>query len=474
MDDDDPAAPEHGDGDAGIPAPNNSEPEPTHEPDPTNSEPQEEVTPDEPEPQASKPKAKARQKKAKLPRPVGAIRNWRDLRALPEREFALPILPKRGVVMFAGAKSVGKTFTVDCLLGMVGYGVPWCDGTKTRRALAFVVTNEDKPDWDRKHSAWLTLMGKPIIEQDNVKFVEPADESFHREVETKRHGTVKIDRLDLLDLESVKVLIAQCQQTMKAEKLGCGILALDNLASLVPGRLDKPQIQLLVRHLHLIADKLNCCVILVNHVHLKNAQQYQGLASLGDLIDGLFYVSRNGMKTYVLIDRLKGGVADGMTYEFAATVVTLGFRKTGKPITSLAIRLVGLVGKDVAAIDHAAGIRKMICEKTRPDVRYSSSQIIRMMEWDKQSKSKGDGGNQHKALQRAVPTDWVAVAMDDGTAREIRRVVETNPTRHWIETRVLKPPPKPRGTPVKADQTPDPDTPDGNVVNFPTTPKPPL
>jgi AAA domain-containing protein len=377
------------------------------------------------------------------------------------------------VVMMSGPKSSGKTFTTDCLMGMVGYGVPWCDGTKTKRALAFVVTTEDKPEWDRKHSAWLTLMGKPIIDQDNVKFIEPADESFHRKVETKRHGTVKVDHLDLLDPASVTILISQCQQTMKAEKLGCGILALDNLASLVPGRLDKPQIQLLVRHLHLIANKLNCCVILINHTHLKNPRQYQGLAALGDLIDGTFYVSRDGMRTRVFIERLKGGVADGMTYEFAATVVTLGFKKNGQPITSLAMRLVGLAGQDTAPIDHAAGIRKMVCEKA-PDKRLSSSQVIKMLSWDKQSKEKGDGGNQHKALQRAIPTEWTSVAMDNGTAREIRRAVEQNPTRHWIENRVLKPPPKPKGKPVTPDQTPDPTGPDSNVVEFPTPPKPAL
>jgi hypothetical protein len=306
-------------------------------------------------------------------------------------------------------------------------------------------------------------------EQDGVKLIEPNDPVFHREVPT-RHGTMVVDRLDLLDLASVTVLINQVQATAKAENLPAVILTLDNLASLCPGNLDKPQTQLLVRHLHLMADKLNCCVILINHVHLNNKRQYQGLAALGDLIGGLFYVERNGMRTRVIIERLKGGVADGMTYEFIATVVTIGFRKNGKPITALAMRLVGLVGKDSAAIDHAAGTRKMACEKIKPGVRVSSSQVIKMLAWDKNSAKKGDGGNQHKALQRAIPTEWTSVAMDDGTAREIRRVVESNPTRHWIETRVLKPPPKPAGKPITPDQTGQPD----NVVDFPTPPKPTL
>ena len=170
------------------------------------------------------------------------------------------------------------------------------------------------------------------------------------------------------------------------------------------------------------------------------------------------------------IEQLKGGVADGQTYEFAATVVTLGFRRNGKPITSLAMRLVGLVGKDTAAIDHANGIRKQVCEKLTPEKRYSSSQVIKLLTWDKSSAKDGAGGHQHKALQRAIPTEWTSVAMDDGTAREIRRVVEVNPTRHWIETRMLKPPPKPKGRPL----TPDANVPDGNVVEFPKPPKPAL
>ena len=319
-----------------------------------------ETPPNEDPPPDAKPKA--RQKKVKLPTPKGAIRNWRDLRALPEREFALPILPKRGVVMASGPKSSGKMFTTDCLMGMVAYGVPWCDGTKTRRSLAFIVTTEDKPEWDRKHSAWLTLMGFPIIDQDNVKFVEPADELFHREAETKRGKVkVKVEQLDLLDPASVDILIKQCQQTMKAEKLGCGILALDNLASLVPGRLDKPEIQLLVRHLHLIANKLNCCVILINHVHLKNPRQYQGVAALGDLIDGTFYVSRVGTKTHVFIERLKGGVADGMTLRVCRHRGHVGIQEERQ-------------AHHVAG-DASGGSRRQRCRSHRPRRRYPQDDL---------------------------------------------------------------------------------------------------
>jgi hypothetical protein len=54
--------------------------------------------------------------------------------------------------------------------------------------------------------------------------------------------------------------------------------------------------------------------------------------------------------------------------------------------------------------------------------------------------------------------------MDDGTAREIRRVVEQHPTRHWIECRVLKPPPKPTGTPLHDKVVM------GKVVEFPKKP----
>ena len=169
----------------------------------------------------AKAKSAAKQK-AKPSKPIGAVRNWRDLRALPPRAFALPICPRRSVVMMAGSKSVGKTFTVDCLCSMVGYGVSSYDGTRTKRGLAFICTDEDRQDWANKHAAWLALMGKPQIEQDNVKLIDPDDQVFHRDVETKRHGTVKIDRLDLLDPVSVDIFIKQCQQTSKAENLATG------------------------------------------------------------------------------------------------------------------------------------------------------------------------------------------------------------------------------------------------------------
>ena len=252
----------------------NDDPEPdplvTFDPKPVADPVTEEVQQEQPKARQEQPKGK-RTKKPKPAKPVGAVRNWRDLRAMKEREFALPICPKRAVVMMAGAKSTGKTFTVNALCSMKAYGVPWSDGTKTKPGLAFVVTNEDVPEWDSKHSAWLMLHGKPVVEQDGVKLIEPNDPVFHREVLTK-HGKVLVDRLDLLDLESVNILIAQVQATTKAEKLSGDILALDNLASLVSGRLDKPQTQLLVKHLKLIAEKLNCCVILINHVHLNNSR----------------------------------------------------------------------------------------------------------------------------------------------------------------------------------------------------------
>ena len=196
--------------------------------------------------------------------------------------------------------------------------------------------------------------------------------------------------------------------------------------------------------------------------------QYQGLAALGDLIDGLFYAVLVNGKVRLFIERLKNNAA-GMTYEFAASVITLGWRKNGTPITNLAVRLIGLADQGASPVDHDAGIRKQVCRKLKPNERVSSSAVIRMMAWDESSGKKGDGGNQHKALQRAIPTEWVAVAMDDGTAREIRRVVEQHPTRHWIECRLLPPPPKPRGKPLPPDPRDGKDG-EGNVVEFPTKP----
>ena len=64
----------------------------------------------------------------------------------------------------------------DCLSSMLAYRFPWCDGTKTKPGLSFLVTNEDRPDWDAKHSAWLRLHDKPVVDQDGVKVIE-SDES---------------------------------------------------------------------------------------------------------------------------------------------------------------------------------------------------------------------------------------------------------------------------------------------------------
>jgi hypothetical protein len=206
------------------------EPDSDHTPDPNQTEPP--TTDDKPKEQR---KPRASRKKAKPPKPTGAIRNWRDMRGIKEKTFALPILPHRTVVMLCGAKSTFKTFTLNCLLSMKAYGVPWHDGTKTKPGLAFVVTNEDRNDWDMKHSAWLRMMNKPIVDQDGVKLIDPDDESLHHHVATK-HGKMLVDRLDLLNLESVKMLIKQVQDATAAEKSTCDILGLDNLASLVPGQ----------------------------------------------------------------------------------------------------------------------------------------------------------------------------------------------------------------------------------------------
>jgi hypothetical protein len=435
-------------------------------------------TPDEPTPDA-KPKTRAKQKKAepktakpKRRKPRGAIRNWGDLERRPTRQFAMPIMPQRAVIMLCGAKSSLKTYTLMCLAGMKAYGLPWHDGEKIKPGICFIVTNEDGDDWPVKRAGWLRENGKPYVRQDNVKLIEHDDESFHRQVVT-RHGVFEVNRLDLLDEASVRILLAQCKDTCDAEGLDAGFIAFDTLTSLVPGNIDKPRAQVLTRNLHILSDGLNCPVLLFNHVHRKDKRAYQGVAALADNIDGLFYMVRDEqrrldeprpLRAVLDIERLKG-CRDGFAYEFIGTVVTLGFDRKGKPIETVVMKLIGLTSLSEVAIDKDAGIRKQVLAKMTPGTRLSSSAVIRMLAWDETSAKKGDGGHQHKVLQRAFPTEWVGAAMDDGSAREGRRVIERG--RHWIECRLVIPEKKPSGRPLKPDPEPDTGTViDGTVVEL--------
>ena len=81
------------------------------------------------------------------------IMSWSDI-ADDAISFTIPrFIPKPAAIMFAGAKSAGKSLVLQAVCNMMGYGETWFDGTPIERSLCFYVTNESREEMKPRQRA---------------------------------------------------------------------------------------------------------------------------------------------------------------------------------------------------------------------------------------------------------------------------------------------------------------------------------
>jgi hypothetical protein len=362
---------------------------------------------------------------------MGAILRIGDLRSLAPLTWTLPIFPAPGVGMLVGPKSSLKSFVLLTLAGMKAYGQPWLDGTPIAKGMAFIVTNEniyDRDEWPNRHAAWLTDNGIQVAfrMQDNIRIVNPVSPLFRRVVSTKGGGSRSVDNLDLLDDESVRTAINAIRVNAAAEVLPVGFVAFDTLTSLVHQKMTVENAKVLVAHLHLIANELKCFVLLVNHSHRKRPREYQGPAALATNMDAHFIAARDNtpgrFRTILEVERLKSG-ADGYSLEFQGSLINLGVNSA-----SIAMRLTGMLAETDPISEASAATARMLADRMRDGDRLSINGAVKLLGWT-------EGGEQHKVLRKAIPEEWLGIALPTGVVREIRRVIEGK--RQWIECREI-------------------------------------
>jgi hypothetical protein len=229
----------------------------------------------------------------------------------------------------------------------------------------------------------------------------------------------------------VRTAINAIRVNAAAEGLPVGFVAFDTLTSLVHQKMTVENAKVLVAHLHLIANELKCFVPLVNHTHRKKPREYQGPAALAANMDAHFIVARDNtdgrFRTVVEVERLKSG-ADGYSLEFQGSLITLDINPAGKAITSIAMRLTGMLAETDPISEASAATAKMLAERMADGDRLSINAAVKVLGWT-------EGGEQHKALRKVIPEEWLGIALPTGVVREIRRVVEGK--RQWIECREI-------------------------------------
>jgi hypothetical protein len=357
-----------------------------------------------------------------------------DLAKLPRVRWEINnLFPAPGAVMFSGPKSSLKSYIVlSCCMSII-YERDWWDGTKLRHGMCFYITGEDEKIVGDRRVAWLRAHDLPDVRQDAFRVLNIRQEGY------VKPGN---DRIDLLDRRTVESLIEDFAATASAESNRVAVVVIDPLTSLLP-KLDDSVCRVLVRHLKLIADSLNCTVVIVNHTHRRHAKTHQGSHVLADSIDGDFVVERDrehltngvrtGLRAQLYVERLKRGRDVDYTTDWRGTPMTM-VNDEGVEETTCAMDCIGL--SSTVAIDQYAINRSWIASRLPPG-SISLAQAIQLC-WPKK------GGSQYRDMRDAIPIDeWIAVQLPTSNqVRELRRVKHGKGER--IECRMVAEPPKAR------------------------------
>jgi hypothetical protein len=358
-----------------------------------------------------------------------------DLSKLPRVRWEIPnLFPAPGVIMISGPRSSLKSYIVlSCCMSTI-YERQWWDGSKLKHGMCFYITGEDEKIVGDRRIAWLQAQGLPEARQDAFRVLHVSHEAY-------LNGGA--DRINLLDRETLETLIKDLAATAEAEANRVAVVVIDPLTSLLP-KLDDPTCWTLVRHLKLIANSLDCCVVTVNHTHRRHAKAYQGSHVLADSIDGDFIAERDrdhltngvktGLRTRLYAERLKRGRDIDFTTDWRGTPMMMQDEDGGEQQTC-AMDCIGLT--DTVAVDQHAINRSWIASKIPPG-RVNIAEAIKLCGWQK-------GGSQYRDIRDAIPLDdWIAVQLPNGhEIRELRRVKIGKGQR--IECRLVTEPPKPSG-----------------------------
>jgi hypothetical protein len=325
------------------------------------------------------------------------------------------------------------------MMGHLTHQVQWYDGSVPQRHLCFLVVAEQPLLIPDRYEAWLRLHELPVTKKmaTALKIGVPESKDFHHDAPARR-SVIRIERLDLLNKDSVLQFIAKVQAIAKREKLPVGIIGFETLASMVMGNLGQAETKRLVAHLALIARQLKCFVVLSCHTQRNNPREFKGLGELGNT-DVIMIADRrdpNEPNLWLDVVRNKPG-KDGFGVAFRGQEVLLEITKSGLHNIGLALHPIGryeLRGdkKDDALI----GRRKEVVDKMNEGERLSATDLLKRLNWYAQATG---GGAQFQALERLFPADagWIAVALDNGRTHEIRHVVERR--RHWFDCRKVEP-----------------------------------
>jgi hypothetical protein len=311
-------------------------------------------------------------------------------------------IPRPGVVMVSGPKSSLKTFTLISVGVGCSYGLDWPPfDTKLPKGLVMYVAGENVDELPIRHRACLrafNLIGPDAgerIDDDFLAGVVESDNLIGAGV-----------RLDLANAEHMAKLTTRFQAISERRGKPVIMVVFDTVTSLITKTLsDIPTCKAIVANTQLMATKLYCGIVLVNHTHLNNPNKSQGAFPLGAGLHGDFLAARNkehetngqklGLRTVVTASRMKRMADLSLAFDFHGVPITLGVGGDGQPLETLAMRCVGLTTAN-QGIDQNAVRRYELAKALEPGKAVSASKAQEIVGW-------GHGGNQKQWLENCLP-----------------------------------------------------------------------
>lgn len=350
-------------------------------------------------PKATKPRVSAKTKpkpKPDAPRTIPGVLNMRDLAGLPDVAWLIDnLLMLTGVSVLHGQPGTLKSFVALHIAGCIAYGLPFLPGGEPcARGIVLYIAFEGITAFKSRRRAWLRYNKLQEPDLDALKLVNPRKE---------RIENIEGIDFDLSDPAKIGKLIALAIEISKMENLPIRLIVIDVLKeALADGIESTKTFRLAGTYARQIANALSTQVLIVHH-NRSNSEEMRGPGSLEGKIESKLSLKRDANRLALKVAKNREGDS-GYSIAMRAHKMTLGATADDKPITSLAIEVLGIV--EDAGVEEVSLARLMqIATAMTPGQPMQMAELLRLLGWS----ADGRGGKQR---------EWVRKALDGATTEK--------------------------------------------------------
>ena len=342
------------------------------------------------------PRRSTRKKAEAAPLPVPGVLNMRDLAGLPDVMWLVDnLLMLMGVSVLHGAPGSLKSFVALHIAGCVAYGMPLLPGGEPcERGLVLYLAFEGITAFKARRRAWLRFQKLTEPDLDALKLINPRKE---------RIENVEGINFDLSDPAKIGKLIALAHEISRLEGLPIRLIVIDVLKEALKDGIESVKtFRQAAEFARMIADALRTQVLLLHH-NRSNSEEMRGPTSLEGAIETRLLLKRDGSRLALKVAKNREGDS-GYTIAMRSHKMTLGATTSDRPISSLAIEVMGVV-EDASIEDVSLARLVQIASAMKPGEPLTMAVLIRLLGWS----PDGRGGKQR---------EWVRAALDGATAEK--------------------------------------------------------